>query len=292
MDGGASKRRRIEQVAKPLLLALIVLSSCSARSSGRAATSPVAPPSTTDTLAADGDSLEVLAALVVDDNPAHGRPYLRDDWPTWEDIDGDGCDAREQTLIAESTTPAQVDPFGCKVIAGDWTSDYDGTVTSDPSAVDIDHVVPLENAHLSGGWRWDAGRRRQFANDPANLVAVSPASNRSKGASTPDEWRPPNQVSWCQTATTWVRVKVSYGLTATTTERDALGDMLSRCGGPTAPSNGDTATMSTPITITANSSEPFPDCAEARMAGAAPMQRGSPGYSDRLDGDSDGIACE
>ena len=170
-----------------------------------------------------------LAALSIDDNPHPDRPYHRDEWPTWEDTDGDGCDAREQALIAQSTTPAQVDPFGCKVVAGDWTSGYDGETTSEPSSFDIDHVVALENAHISGGWRWDAGTRRQFANDQANLLAVSASSNRSKGSSPPDQWRPPNRASWCAMATTWVQVKVAYGLTATTSERDALGEMLSTC---------------------------------------------------------------
>lgn len=33
-------------------------------------------------------------------------------------------------------------------------------------------------------------------------------------------------------------------------------------------------------------------CADARMAGAAPLHRGEPGYRDALDRDGDGIACE
>jgi micrococcal nuclease len=36
----------------------------------------------------------------------------------------------------------------------------------------------------------------------------------------------------------------------------------------------------------------FANCAAARAAGAAPMHRGDPGYSSKLDGDHDGIACE
>lgn len=36
----------------------------------------------------------------------------------------------------------------------------------------------------------------------------------------------------------------------------------------------------------------FGSCAAARAAGAAPMRRGDPGYSPRLDRDGDGIACE
>ena len=40
-------------------------------------------------------------------------------------------------------------------------------------------------------------------------------------------------------------------------------------------------------------SDPFYlNCDTARAAGAAPLHAGEPGYRSRLDGDSDGIACE
>ncbi|WP_293966957.1 excalibur calcium-binding domain-containing protein [Sphingopyxis sp.] len=36
----------------------------------------------------------------------------------------------------------------------------------------------------------------------------------------------------------------------------------------------------------------YRDCAAARLAGAAPIYDGSPGYRAQLDRDDDGIACE
>lgn len=36
----------------------------------------------------------------------------------------------------------------------------------------------------------------------------------------------------------------------------------------------------------------YPNCAAARAAGVAPLHRGDPGYSSKLDRDGDGIACE
>lgn len=36
----------------------------------------------------------------------------------------------------------------------------------------------------------------------------------------------------------------------------------------------------------------YPNCAAARAAGAAPLYRGQPGYSSKLDRDGDGVACE
>lgn len=36
----------------------------------------------------------------------------------------------------------------------------------------------------------------------------------------------------------------------------------------------------------------YANCAEVRAAGAAPINRGEPGYSSKLDRDGDGVACE
>ena len=129
-----------------------------------------------------------LAVLRIDDHPMPGHPYLREEWPTWKDIDGDGCDAREQALAAQSVTPAQVSFPGCQVVAGNWVSAYDGVETSSPSDLDADHLVPLENVHESGGWAWDAASRVAYANDQAVLVMVTAHANRSKGSKSPDEW--------------------------------------------------------------------------------------------------------
>ena len=93
-------------------------------------------------------------------------------------------------------------------------------------------MVPLGEAWKSGAYRWDAPRRAAYANDvnyPDHLIAVTASSNRSKGDSTPDEWRPPAHESWCRYATAWVEVKRHWALTVTTTERDALGQMLETC---------------------------------------------------------------
>ena len=54
---------------------------------------------------------------------------------------------REEVLVRDSLTPAQVDPWGCQVVAGDWLSVYSARV-SDPAELEIDHVVALKEA----GW--------------------------------------------------------------------------------------------------------------------------------------------
>jgi hypothetical protein len=47
-----------------------------------------------------------------------------------------------------------------------------------------------------------------------------------------------------------------------------------------------------PTTGSSGSGLSFASCAAARAAGAAPLYRGEPGYSSRLDRDNDGTACE
>ncbi len=36
----------------------------------------------------------------------------------------------------------------------------------------------------------------------------------------------------------------------------------------------------------------YADCDAVRAAGAAPIRRGEPGWSDTFDGDGDGVGCE
>ena len=109
-------------------------------------------------------------------------------------------------------------------------------------------MVPLANAHRSGGYAWDRERKRQYANYlayPGHLIAVSRSANRSKGSKGPDEWRPPNQDYWCQYALDWATIKREWDLTATQSEADALSEMLDHLRHPhlhpgrTSPSSPD-----------------------------------------------------
>jgi uncharacterized protein DUF1524 len=175
--------------------------------------------------------MPLLARLrVAPEGPRTG--YSRDLFRHWIDADGDRCDTREEVLIAESHSPAQVDPYGCKVSAGDWVSLYDGLSFDNPSELDIDHVVALAEAWDSGASGWDAARRRAFANDldhPEALRAVSASSNRSKSDLDPAQWKPLRESAWCEYATDWVTVKVAWDLSADEDEVADLRVMLGTC---------------------------------------------------------------
>src|SRR5690554_2074594 len=86
---------------------------------------------------------DALAQLVTATPVSVG--YDRSLFQHWIDADGNGCDTRQEVLIAESTTPV-VKGAGCTVVSGTWYSWYDGQTWTDPSDVDIDHLVQIGRA--------------------------------------------------------------------------------------------------------------------------------------------------
>lgn len=198
-------------------------------------TLPTAPPETTEAPTtgppATGapDPHDVLAPLAINDHPdssGYNRTLFMPGG-RWQDTDGNGCDARKDALRAQSQPPITLPK--CSTTGGHWPLVYVPGETSDPTEVDADHVVPLANAWRSGAKAWDTDRLVHYAADPAVLWIVDDGANQAKGDRGPEEWRPQVQDVWCTYARRWVSIKVTYGLTATTAERDALGSMLERC---------------------------------------------------------------
>ena len=197
-------------------------------------TSPPVQPTLAPTFtSAPPQASYLILNIVVSDPPSEMPDYDRDDWDHWNDADGDCQDARQEALIDESSVAVTfTDNRMCKVASGEWTDPYTGDVVEDPSKLDVDHMVPLANAHDSGGHAWDADRKAQYANSlnyPGHLIATTASANRSKGRRGPDGWRPPDQAYWCQYAIDWIVIKRDWGLTATEAESAALRVMLDTC---------------------------------------------------------------
>ena len=98
-------------------------------------------------------------------------------------------------------------------------------------------MIPLKNAHNSGGWAWDKSRKAAFANEMSyadHLVAVTASANRKKGARGPEAWKPTDKGYWCDYAIDWVRIKTDWDLSATKAEWGALQEMLETCDSTTS----------------------------------------------------------
>lgn len=176
--------------------------------------------------------IDLLNGLVTDKAPESHTGYDRDLFHVWVDADADGCNTRAEVLMAQSRV-ATTHHNRCTIDSGEWFSLYDGLTLTDASSVDIDHVVPLSEAWKSGAWQWTADTRRRYANDmgyAASLLAVSAASNRSKGDSDPAQWMPVASAA-CDYAQRWVAVKFRWSLTVDLAERSVLLTTLEGCSG-------------------------------------------------------------
>jgi len=170
--------------------------------------------------------------------------------PAWsDDVDvaggHNGCDTRND-LLARDLRPGEAggqpvpkrfqEPGQCVVVEGVLADPYTGRSIhfTKPRAgdVQVDHVVALAAAWRSGAAAWDPQRRRNFANDPLNLLVVDGSTNQSKGDSTAEEWLPPDPAYRCEYARIVVTVKAGYGLTVTEAERAALQTALDSCAPP------------------------------------------------------------
>jgi hypothetical protein len=187
------------------------------------APSETATPEPTAAPASELTSLqELILQLPVAAEVAEG--YDRDLFKHWIDADGDGCNTRKEVLIAEAKVKPNVSG-GCDLSGGQWYSPYDKVTTNNPSDFDIDHFVPLNEAWQSGAYAWSSTKRKEFANDlgfAKSLIAVTASSNRSKSDRDPPNWIPRNYDYLCEYVTSWVEVKLRWGLTADQPEIDAL----------------------------------------------------------------------
>ncbi len=158
--------------------------------------------------------------------------YKRNDWSHWKDLDGDCQRARTEALIRDSFIPVTFKTKKkCKVIAGEWLCPYTGIIYHKASDIDINHMVPLANAHRSGAADWTRDQKKAFANDPENLFSVGNNANQSKSDKGPEEWMPPLKPYWPEYARHWIYIKEKYGLSYAPGELEALGVMLQEdCG--------------------------------------------------------------
>jgi hypothetical protein len=241
--------------------------------------------------------------------------YTRDRFgQAWLDADRNGCDTRNDVLARDLTGETfKAGTRSCVVLRGVLPDPYLGRdvpfVRGVGDQVDIDHVVALGNAWVTGASRFDIARRAALANDPLNLLAVDLHTNRSKGDGDAATWLPPYRPFRCAYVARQIAVKTKYQLWVTRPERDAMARVLAACPGESLPRDVTHAptrvdqhltdpgapaapVSSTPRGLVGTGSVSYANCTAVRAAGAAPIHVGDPGYSRNLDRDGDGVGCE
>ena len=147
----------------------------------------------------------------------------------WIDADKDCQDTRNEVLIEENVGELVFDEKGCNVLSGQWNDPYTGQSFTNPTDLDIDHMVPLKEVHQSGGWEWNEDKRKEYAEyltNESHLIAVSASANRSKGAKDIAEWLPSNESYHKEYAKNWTKIKVDWGLSADSKELAVLKSLL------------------------------------------------------------------
>jgi hypothetical protein len=162
--------------------------------------------------------------------------YDRDAFGTsWTSVKG--CDTREKILrrdLTDATVGAK-----CNVESGTLYDPYTGATTTFSSsksiqaALDIDHVVALGDAWQKGANQWDRKKRKEFANDGLNLLAVDASANRQKGDNDVSGWEPSNKSRLCEYVTRQVLIKEEYDLSVTAAEHNRMDTILTTCPGKT-----------------------------------------------------------
>lgn len=209
-------------------IALVLLTACQVE--------PLSNPTGTGTgLAATSDRAAALRLIDRVDTAGRGPKtgYDRDEFGSgWlDDVDvafgHDGCDARNDILARDLTGETfRAGTRSCVVETGKLDDPYTGTTISFTKAqatkVQIDHVIPLSYAWQMGAARWSETKRREFANDPLNLMAVDGPTNGAKSDSGPASWLPPNKKIRCSYAVRIAQVSRTYGLPVTAADKATM----------------------------------------------------------------------
>ncbi|CAJ1505080.1 HNH endonuclease family protein [[Mycobacterium] kokjensenii] len=145
-----------------------------------------------------------------------------------------GCNTRDD-ILRRDLTRVELRRGTCLVQRGVLHDPYSGNVIEfvrgpeTSEAVQIDHLVALADAWYKGARSWDDARRRDFANDPRNLLAVGAQANFDKAFRDAAGWLPANAAFECEFVSRQITVKNAYGLWVSANEKTAMQRVLRRC---------------------------------------------------------------
>ena len=145
-----------------------------------------------------------------------------------------GCNTRDD-ILRRDLTQLVVRPGTCYAQSGVLIDRYTGESIAfvrgpdSSEAIQIDHVISLSDAWYKGARDWDEQRRRDFANDPRNLLAVGAKANFDKAFRDANAWLPPNPAFRCEFVALQIAVKAAYRLWVSANEKRAMAAVLDHC---------------------------------------------------------------
>lgn len=145
-----------------------------------------------------------------------------------------GCNTRDD-ILRRDLTRIELRRGTCLVQRGVLHDPYSGDTIKfvrgpqTSEAVQVDHLVSLADAWYKGARVWDDAHRRDFANDPRNLLAVSAQANFDKAFRDAAGWLPANAAFECEFVARQVTVKTVYGLWVSSHEKTAMHRVLRHC---------------------------------------------------------------
>ncbi len=169
---------------------------------------------------------DLLSAL-----PKYDRVELFGGWIN-EDSPADCYNTRAEVLLRDADPNESVQFTSrnkCMVYKAKWIDPFSGAQFKLANAIQVDHIVPLKAAYLSGAHAWNQNRRCRYANfmdDPTHLLSVSGHENMSKGDAGPERYLPPDTRFTCKYLHIWMKVKAVWGLEYPAEEAAAIQQAL------------------------------------------------------------------
>lgn len=166
----------------------------------------------------------------------YARFHFGEAWSDDVDVEfgHNGCNTRDD-ILRRDLSQLTVRPGTCYAAGGVLHDPYTGVEVAfvrgpdTSSAVQIDHVVSLSDAWYKGARSWDPQRRKNFANDPRNLLAVAAQPNFDKAYRDAASWLPPAASFRCGFVARQVEVKAAYRLWVSAKEKRAMSGVLNNC---------------------------------------------------------------
>lgn len=146
------------------------------------------------------------------------------------DPSGNSCmNTRAFVLKRDSATAPVMSANGCTVVSGTWNDPYTGLPHLKAADVQIDHVVALKNAYMTGAHEWNQAKRCLYANYMGNnyhLLSVDGPQNLKKSDYSPARYVPPNKAFVCEFLKDWLNIKLIWTLRITPPEADAIQNLV------------------------------------------------------------------